>query len=174
MVELYPVPRRAPMTGRLWLLAAAVVLAPVVLFAVAPTVLGLHRFVVTGHELDGVVDRGSVVFASPVSAGSVHDGDVISFRRPDSGVLVTRVVSNVRYGEIRTADAVGHLDPWQLPASTGVDRMVLHVPWVGYPFLGAVSRLPWLLLAALPASALLLALIDDLRRSRRPHRQPAA
>jgi signal peptidase I len=170
-VEFRPVPHRAPLAGRLWLIVAGAILLPVILLVVMPAVLGLHRYVVSSDALAGSVGRGSLIFADREPAASLKVGDVISFDPPgDPGDMVTREVASLSTDGVRTRTANGAVDAWTLPLSGSADRMVVHVPLLGYPFLGSVDRTMWLLLASVPLAAIALAVAGDVDRTRRLRR----
>jgi signal peptidase I len=173
-VELTPVPSRPPLGGRLWLLVAAAVLTPLILFALLPTALDLHRYVVTTDAMGGALPRGSLTFAQEVPRSDLHVGDVITFRPPvgaSTEGLVTRRVAEVSGSAIRTrADTDPALDPWTLPVDGTTARVVAHVPYVGYPFIGAVDRWTWLMVAVVPLTAVGLAVAGDVQRGRRRRR----
>lgn len=171
-MELRPVARRAPLSARIWLAAALAIAAPATVLILLPGVLGLQRLVVTGHSMDGTVGRGSLILADRVPATDLKPGDVVSFvpPAPHAGVgMVTRRVVRIEPGGIETTtESPRRVDPWMLPMSDrSVNRMVLHVPWVGYPFLGAADRGLWLMLASVPFAAIVLAFGADLQRRRR-------
>jgi signal peptidase I len=172
-MELHPTPHRGVAT-RFWLIVAALILAPLTLLVFLPSALGLQRYVVSDSALHGTAGRGSLVFASRVPVTSLAVGDVISFPSASSGGLVTRRVSSVDLDGVHTSDAAGRVDPWSLSLSTDVDRAVLGIPWLGYPFLGVVDRGMWLLIAAVPFAAVVLALAGDLDRARRARRRQQA
>jgi signal peptidase I len=177
-VEFRPVPHRAPLAGRLWLIVAGAILLPVILLVVMPAVLGLHRYVVSSDAMAGSIGRGSLIFADREPVSSLKVGDVISFDPPgDPGDMVTREVASVGQQGIRTRVADGSIDTWTLPVTSSADRMVVHVPLLGYPFLGSVDRTMWLLLASVPLAAIALAVagdVDRTRRLRRPAVLPAS
>ena len=176
-MELTPVPTRPSLMGRLWLVVAVAVLAPLVLLVVLPAVLGFQRFVVTSDAVGDTVPRGSLTFAEKVSVTDLEAGDVITFRAPGSsidGQLVTRRVVSASSDGIRTrGDGTGP-DPWLLPAQGERARVVAHVPYVGYPFIGAVRPATWIMLAAVPTVAVLLAVIADIDRARQRRRRAQA
>lgn len=171
-MELRPVARREPLSTGVWVAVVCAIAAPAILLVLLPGVLGLQRYVVTGHAMDGTVGRGSLILTEHVPATDLKPGDVISFVPPGQYAAegtVTRRVARLQPGGITTiADSTHRVDPWRLPTSDPtVSRMVLHVPWIGYPFLGALDRGLWLMLASVPLAAIGLALGADVQRRRR-------
>ena len=169
-MELTPVPSRRSLLGRLWVFVAIAVLAPLLLLVLLPAALGLQRFVVTSDDLGPDVPRGSMTFAERTPAVDLGVGDLITFRPPGgASALVTRRVISVTPVEIRTAEGGGP-DPWTLPATGELSRVVAHVPYVGYPFLSDVRPAVWVVLASVPMAAVLMALLADLGRARERRR----
>jgi hypothetical protein len=140
------------------------VLVPVVLLVLLPTVLGLERYVVSDRSMDGSLGRGSVVMARQVGPTDLAVGDVITFRPPggSSEERVTRRIVAID-GDMATTradnadSATGSTASMRLPLSREdtYARVWLGVPWIGYPF---VMDGGWLLLAAAALAALVLAL----------------
>ena len=175
-MELTPLPTRPSLMGRLWLLVALAVLAPLVLLVVLPSVLGLQRFVVTSDAMGDTVPRGSLTFAERVSGIDLEAGDVITFRpperRPDAALVTRRVVSADSDGIRTRGDGTG-ADPWVLPADGDRSRVVAHIPYAGYPFIGGVHPATWVMLACVPRVAVLLAIVADIDRARQRRRRAA-
>ena len=83
------------------------------------------------------VDVGDLVVARVVTPDQLAAGELVTFREPESGKLVThRVQSVVWHGEL--ADVVTRGDAnevgenWSVSASDRVGEVVLRVPRVGY------------------------------------------
>jgi hypothetical protein len=156
--------------GRGWLLVAGSILATLTLFVAVPALLGLQRYAVSTDALAGTLDRGALVYAEPTSVADLEVGDVITFHPPapyDGSGLVTRRVTRMDVRGVGTGSAAG-ADPWELPSSgLSVERAVVHVPYLGYPFLGSVEQTMWLMLVSLPLTAIALALLGDAERVRR-------
>lgn len=152
-MELAPTPRRRRWSGGAVLVLVAVVLAPVTALAVVPSAVGLERYVISGDELGGTVGRGSVVFERRVPIGDVAEGDVVTYPADGDaeGVLVTRRVVAVGDGVLRTgadgsaaaSTAAGALDMVAFADHSTIPRVILALPWVGYPFLGGLNQPGW-------------------------------
>lgn len=175
-MELTPVPTRPSLMGRLWLLVAVALLAPLVLLVALPAAMGLQRYVVTSDALGDSVPRGSLTFAERVSGSQLSVGDVITFRAPEAAdaTYVTRRVVSANSAGIRTSGDGTGVDPWTLSAKGERSRVVAHIPYVGYPFIGGVRPATWVMLVSLPMAAVLLAVAADLGRARqrRRHARP--
>lgn len=158
-MEIAPVPHRATRGEWRRLALGLLVLAPVLLLVLLPAVLGLQRYVVTDRSMDGSLGRGSVVLAREVPTADLEVGDVISFRPPDgsSDERVTRRIVAIKDGVATTqADTSASKDPWAVPlTSASYPRVLLGVPYVGYPF---VMGGGWVLLVAAALAAFVLAL----------------
>jgi signal peptidase len=163
-LEIAPVPHRSTRGEWRRLALGLLVVAPVVLLVLLPTVLGLHRYVVTDRSMDGSLARGSVVLARDVPPADLDAGDVITFRPPDgsSDRRVTRRIVAIKDGVATTrADSTGSNDPWAVRlTSSSYPRVWLGVPWIGYPF---VMDGGWVLLAAAALAAFVLALATGRR-----------
>ncbi len=172
MVEIAPVPHRATRGEWRRLALGLLVLAPVVLLVLLPTVLGLQRYVITDRSMEGSLGRGSVVLSRDVPPSDLRVGDVITFRSPDgsSDERVTRRIVAIEHGVATTqADTTGSKDPWAVRlAGPSYERVLLAVPWIGYPF---VMDGGWVLLAAAAVAALVLALLAGRRVPQKVDRQ---
>lgn len=177
-MEIAPVPRRLAQGERRRFLLALLVLVPVMLMLLVPPALGLDRFVITDASMDGTVGRGSVVLAQDVPTADLEVGDVITFQRPgpEAGLVTRRIVSLDGSRATTQGDANRQVDPWTLElVEATYPRMLFHVPWVGYPFTGAVGAGGWMVLAVVAGLALALAAGHGyLTRGRRRLRATAA
>ncbi|WP_182524075.1 signal peptidase I [Nocardioides dongkuii] len=148
------------------------VLSPLVVLVLVPMMLGMDRYVVTGDAMDGTLDRGSFVFERPVPSSDLEVGDVITFRPPgsDPDSRVTRRLVELQDGIAHTrGDALATVDPWTLRLDEPTtSKVVLVVPYVGYPFVSEVGRLVWV---GVTVAALLSLLTAAFARRRR--RTPA-
>ncbi|MEI5672323.1 MULTISPECIES: hypothetical protein [unclassified Nocardioides] len=171
-LEISPVPRPRPLSAVGRLVVVAAFLAPLTLLTLLPVMLGLDRYVVTSDAMGGSMGRGALVYAHAVPVGDLAVGDVITFTPPHSepGARVTRRVVALDATEARTqGDARPVPDPWTVPLDQPVQsKVVLSVPWVGYPFTGPVARTTWTL-AGLGAGAVLAV---GARRSALARRRP--
>jgi signal peptidase len=143
------------------------VLVPVVMLVLLPTVLGLDRYVVTDRAMHGSFGRGSVVLARDVPASDLKVGDVIMFSPPGAHAD-DRVIRRIMAidGEVAVLSAgAGDEDPTRVALTDEpYARVWRGVPWIGYPF---VVDGGWALLAAVAVVAFALALTLG-RRQREP------
>lgn len=171
-VEIVPTARRRVWTARAAVLLVTLIVAPVTVLALVPTVFGLERYVMTGEVMGGSLSRGSLMFDRIVPASDVETGDVVSYRPPPSAGkdhLITRRVVSVGDGYLQTqADTHSEPDEWWVQQSDypAMSRMVIGVPYVGYVFLWAEGRSTWNLLLIGAGSLLLVVLARDLWGSR--------
>jgi signal peptidase len=166
-LEIAPVPHRSTRGEWRRLTIGLLVLAPVVLLVLLPTVLGLQRHVVTDRSMDGSLSRGSVVLAREVPPTDLEAGDVITFRPPGAGSdeRVTRRIVAIRNGVATTRADTGSAAPLAVElTSTSYARVWVGVPWIGYPF---VMNGGWVLLAAAALAAFVLAVLAGRRPPQR-------
>ncbi|WP_121254892.1 signal peptidase I [Nocardioides ferulae] len=180
-MEISPVPRHRSLSGSGITLLVVVVLTPVMLLALLPTMFGLQRFVVASDAMSGSragsVDRGSVVFEREVASSELEVGDVITFEPPPGhgvdGLVTHRIVSISPEGLRTQGDARPSVDPWVLPRDVPTrSRVLFAVPYVGYPFLHGGGR--WALLAGVAVSTAAATALLLGRAHRRPRTHPGA
>jgi signal peptidase I len=188
-VDTTPVPHPSPALSRGRVAGALLVAGLLVVLVLLPSILGLHRHVVTDDTMagdrDGGLARGSVALTRDVPARDLRVGDVITFRPPwdgvdagDSGGVVTRRIVAIDAGVATTrADRNAVDDPWRLDVSRDTyPRVVTAVPWIGQPFSGEAGAGGWVVLALGAAASLAFAAIGpwrSLRQRRRATRVPA-
>lgn len=144
----------------------------VVLFALAaimliPAALGYHRYVILTGSMTGTYDAGSIIFDKPVPTSTLKVGDPITYAPPPGASpnqkLVTHRIHKVLPGPngqrayVTKGDANERPDNWKfvLKAPTQ-DKVMFHIPYVGYVFMllqvrefrTALIGLPALLMAA--------------------------
>jgi len=176
-VEITPVPHPSPALSRGRVVGALLVIGPVIVLVFLPSVLGLQRYVVADDAMagdrDGSIGRGSVALTREVPATDLRVGDVITFRPPapdglEPGQSVTRRIVAIDDGvAVTRGDGQGYDDPWTLDVTEDTfPRVVLAVPWIGYPFSGEAGQGGWVVLALAAILALLLAALGPWRRHR--------
>lgn len=167
-MEIEPVPRRPPLSAGGRVVGVLAFLLPVTVLTLVPVMLGLDRYVVTSDAMDGTMGRGAIVFAQSVPVSDLEVGDVITFTPPGAptGSRVTRRLVALEPGAARTkGDARAEPDPWRLTLDRPTQsRVVLGVPWVGYPLTGPVGRGIWTLLALGAGSALVVLAVRSMAR----------
>lgn len=194
-MEITPVPQPAPALSRGRVLAALLVLGPVIVLVFLPSVMGLQRYVVTdaamAGDVEGSIGRGSVALTRNVPVADLVAGDVIVFRPPvGEGAAgedtagedtagedtVTRRIVAIEGGAARTrGDNRPAEDPWQVDVTSGTyPRVVFAVPWIGRPFSGQAGQGGWWLLAGAIVMTLALAVAAPWRRARQRDSPPRA
>ena len=156
----------APAGRRRVLLTTATVLATAALAAyclllVVPSLLGFQRYVLTGGSMEPTLHRGSLVFDKVAPVEDLAVGDVITYVPPgESRPLshrITSVTHDDKNGLVFTSkgDANEAADPWKFTLDDEVQaKVVLTVPWAGYPLWVLGSPLSRLLLIGGPAMAI--------------------
>ncbi len=159
-------------TARAAVLLTALIVGPVTVFAMVPTVFGLERYVMTGDVLADSVPRGSVMFDRVVPASDVAEGDVVTYLPPASSGLdsyITRRVVDVGEGYLQTQAHGAAPDEWSVAQSDypAISRMVFSVPYLGYLFLWAEGTTVWEVMLIAAGGVLLIVFAKDLWVSRR-------
>jgi signal peptidase len=163
------------------LLAAAglTILFAIAVLILVPPLLGYQRYVITGGSMGGSLPRGSIAYEEVVPTERIRVGDVITYRPPNGGRLLThRVVWIGRERDgVRQYRTRGDANPDADPAAIllpndGQARLVFHVPLAGY-VVAALSVRP-LRIAAIGVPALVIAVAAfagpwQRRRRRRRH-----
>jgi len=126
-------------------------LAMVLMFALAgimlvPAALGFHRYVILTGSMTGTYDPGSIVFDRAVPTNTLKVGDPITYAPPPGASPNHKLVTHRIYKLSTTKDGLrvfvtkGDANPvednWKftLPKPTQ-DKVVFHVPYVGYAFM---------------------------------------
>ena len=114
--------------------AAAVVL-------LAPTLLGMQRYVITGGSMEPTIHKGSLVFSDVVPTSSLRVGDVVTYRppagSPETGLVTHRIVwsgrdKNGALGFKTRGDANTSDDPWRFGLGSSQARVRWTIPYAGY------------------------------------------
>jgi signal peptidase len=127
--------------GRVMLVAIVAVLAA----GFAPTLVGLHRYVLTGVSMEPAIHRGSLIFDEEVPVADLRVGDVITYVPPGAvHPLSHRIVSITARGGERRYRTRGDNNPVADPAIFALRhptqaRVRFSIPYVGWPFI-AMSR----------------------------------
>lgn len=152
--------RRVALSARSVRWAAVLVLAPVVLLVVVPTMLGLERYVATSDAMGEALRPGTLLLERRVPASDIRVGDLVTVPRPgarEAGELVTHRVVELEPGAVRTqADLAAQPDPWVVStrAHPTLARVEVAVPYVALPLLVDVGSPLWAGLSVLAALAL--------------------
>lgn len=141
--------KRAMVRATEWVGIAVVILlvAVVALTLIAPY-FGWRVDTVRADSKDPELKVGSVVVTRPVQVEEISVGDVITFRYPTSGEIVSQRVSAIEDGpSFRTEGIVsGDADPFVTPAQGVVGRVCFHLPFAGHVLQRLVTPVGMLLL----------------------------
>ena len=150
----------------------------------APSLLGLERYVITGGSMSGTFEKGSIAFEKPVPVDDLRVGDVITYQPPaDSGVttLVTHRIVSIKAlptgaTQLQTkGDANPDRDPWKFQLVSGDQPVVQHtVPYAGWIFVALADRETRMIAVGVPAALIALASLVELARALRPTRRHEA
>jgi signal peptidase len=172
-------PRSAPMrvlhrAARVGLNLVFVAVIASVGIMLGPAAFGFHRYVILTGSMTGTYDRGSVVFDRPSPTSGLKVGDPITYTPPPgftSQKLVTHRIwwiGRGTYGQriFRTkGDANKHPDVWKFTLNQPTqDRVVFHIPEVGYVFILLSLRDFRVVLIGVPALIIGLVLLRGLWR----------
>ncbi len=141
-----------------------------------PAALGFHRYVILTGSMTGTYDRGSIVYDRPVPVSELKVGDPITYN-PPSG-FTTGVYARVTHRIIwigrgangdrafRTkGDANPAPDAWKFMLGHGTqDRVVFHIPEMGYLFVLLNLRDFRMVLVGVPAVIMGLLMLRGLWR----------
>lgn len=176
-MEIVPTPRPQSWSPPRWLLLCLLVLTPAALLVALPTALGLERYVIAGDGMNGALDRGSVALERVVPSSDLEVGDVVTYdsSADGPGELVTERVVRTGPGYLVTrADAAFVEESMVATAEQPtMARVVVAVPYVGYPFLVAPTGGTWMFLLIFAGAGLGLGVAGEACHSRRRGVEPA-
>jgi signal peptidase len=162
--------------GRIALNCVFVAAVASAVLMIGPAVLGFHRYVILTGSMTGTYDRGSVVFDRPTPVSELKVGDPITYAPPpgfttgDQARVTHRIFSITRGANgartFRTkGDANQRPDVWTFTLNQPMqDRVVAHVPEVGYLFLLLSLREFRFVLVGVPALLIGLFLLRQVWR----------
>ena len=149
----------------------------------APSLLGLERYVITGGSMSGSIEKGSLAFERAVPVDDLQVGDVITYQPPPgSGTTdlvthrITRITSDDQGRQVlRTkGDANATVDPWRFSLTSGTQPVVqFTVPYVGHVLIALADRDTRMLLIGGPALLVALLALGELVRNL-GRREPSA
>jgi signal peptidase I len=156
--NLMRLPRTA---GRVALNVVFVAMMACVAIMLVPAALGFQRYVILTGSMTGTYDRGSIVYDRPVPVSDLKVGDPITYSPPPGfthQARVTHRIWSIHLGPdgeriFKTkGDANRHPDVWQFTLNQATqERVVFHVPEVGYLFLLLSLRDFRIVLVGVPA-----------------------
>lgn len=138
MSVVYLLTRAARRTLDIVLIALILlVLATVLVARVIPAVTGGATFVVGGGSMEPAIPMGAVVIATPVAAGDLTVGDVVSVRVGEQQAIFTHRITRLveRDGAVwlqTKGDANDDDDPSIIPATAVIGRVAVTLPYAGY------------------------------------------
>lgn len=151
-------PRITRVAREVLLTSSAVVGALCLLFTAIGFAFGIHPLLFRSGSMSPTISTGDIAFSHSVPASQVHRGDIVSVIS-DSGQRVThRVIDTTGTGSHRLltlkGDANKVIDP-NVYDATSVQRVLFHVPKVGYA-VSWLSRAPGVYLVAAYVALMLL------------------
>jgi len=157
----------------------------VLLAATLPAFAGFHTVTVYGGSMGDALPSGSVAVTRSVDASDLAVGDVVALGGREGGSpVIHRIVfiGDVDGGRLimTRGDANRTNDPVPITVSGKGDRLLYHIPWLGYFLAFARSALGLALLVGLPAAVWTLRELANVagsinrRRRRLPTSSPTA
>ncbi|MBA7701120.1 hypothetical protein ES703_109851 [subsurface metagenome] len=117
-------------------------------------------YLVRSDSMKPAINAGDMIITAPVN-GQVRPGDIVTYERVNE--LVTHRVVSIDGDKLVTkGDALQHSDPWSVTLSDVKGSYLFRLPYVGYLSNFIKTRLGWLLVIILPATALVAFLIKDI------------
>lgn len=150
----------------------------VLLAATLPAFRGFHTVTVYGGSMGESLPAGSVAVTQPVDAQALRVGDVIAIggRRDGLPVLHRIVAIDDTDGQrvvTTRGDANETNDPQPITVEGRGDRVVYHIPWIGYFLAFARTQLGLAMLVGLPGTAWVIVQILSAWRSRARRASPS-
>ena len=137
--------------------AIAMLAVGILLAVTVPAFAGFHTVTVYGGSMGDSLPAGSVAITRPVPSSALAVGDIIAIGRNEGAPpTLHRIVAidDTDDGRVITTrgDANETNDPLPLKVSGKGDRVVYHVPWIGYVFAFSRTQLGIALLLGIPAA----------------------
>lgn len=102
----------------------------------APMLFGCQIYRVVSGSMEPAISENSVVYARPVDAASLTEGDIIVFYAEEQSQMVTthRVVKNDTQQKLleTKGDANADSDMHEIPYAQVQGKIVFHIPLLGY------------------------------------------
>ena len=148
--------RSLPVTDRtvrrLVLVAFALTVAPIAVFAAFAVAPWGEAYVVSSGSMEPAIDAGSIVFV--VERDAYDTGDVVTFER-DGATITHRIVDRTEGGYVTAGDANGAPDDWIVPEDRVVGTVVATVPRYGSLLQFVRTPIGYALFVLLPSLALI-------------------
>jgi signal peptidase len=155
---------KLPLIGKHWWTVAVSLLVALMMLLAAAVVFAPHL----GWRIDNVLSGsmspgikvGSAVITQPVDTGDIEVGDIITFRSPRNGEMIThRVIAiegeNIRYFQTK-GDANEDPDPYTVPVANVEGRVIFDVPLLGYFADFVKTPLGFILVLGVPGTIIIL------------------
>lgn len=101
-----------------------------------PMLFGCQIYRVVSGSMEPAISENSVVYARPVDAGTLQEGDVIVFYADEQAQMVTthRIVRNdTKQKQLETkGDANAESDMHEVPYAQVQGKIVFHIPLLGH------------------------------------------
>lgn len=157
------------------------VLCLVVFALFLPSVFSGGLAVVRSSSMEPTMPAGALAMMVPIAPEDVRVGDIIAYEAPlDRDVTVShRVVAVRAEGQlsfVTKGDAVEDADPFLLPASHVLGKVVFNIPYLGYVANSVIryvrTQLGFVFLVCVPMGVLVASALRDVNRlaSRRERR----
>ena len=139
------------------LLVLIMVMALFVLFA--PRLSGWQIDAVLSGSMSPTLEVGDAIVTKPINPDAITVGDIITYRSPVGGKLVTHRVLEVEKHSApifhTKGDANNSADPYLVPAQNIVGKVSFHIPLLGYMAQFIKTPLGFILLLALPGAVII-------------------
>ncbi len=127
----------------------------ILLAATLPAFAGFHTVIVYGGSMGDALPAGSVAITKPVDATALETGDIIAVGGHAGGLpILHRIVGIEEASDGRVLTTRGDKNEAndRLPISVAGqgDRLVYHIPWIGYILAFSRSALGFSLLVGIP------------------------
>ena len=136
-------------------------LVPFLLYAVPGAIGADASHVVLSGSMAPAIEAGDVVIVRDVEAGTIEEGDIITFDTPTGGLPTThRVTKVLGTGADRTfrtkGDANEDPDPQQISPADVNGQVILTLPYIGHVILFATTPLGLIIFLGLPFGLLIV------------------
>lgn len=121
---------------------AVTVFCLVIVVGLVMYLVGFRTYAITGGSMEGTISRGALIVDRIVPVSALQVGDIITFRPPGEGELVTHRIVSI---DTKTAaqplfrtkgDANESADPWSFTLDGDRRaRYVFQIPYLGYVLL---------------------------------------
>lgn len=134
----------------------------ILMFASSNNITGLRSFIVKSGSMEPTIPTGSLVVTTNTHPAYLKQSDVITFIRPteERDLIthrITRITNDNDYIRILTkGDNNSKADNWEVGGGNVVGKVAFSVPYLGYVFSFAQSKLGILLFILIPAIFILV------------------